>query len=39
MNINYEIIILLLLCSLLSVIEVDFIKDKKYLFWKLSFYI
>lgn len=38
MNINYEIIILLLLCSLLSVIEVDFIKDKKYLFWKLSFY-
>lgn len=38
MNISYGIVILLIICSVLSAIELDCIKEKKNLFWKISFY-
>lgn len=38
MNFNYLIILLIVLCSILSVAETNFVKNKKYLFWNISFY-
>lgn len=35
---NYGIILIIILFSLLSAVEIDFIKTKKYFFWKWSFY-
>lgn len=35
---NYGIILMIMIFSLLSSIEIDFIKTRKYLFWKWSFY-
>lgn len=35
---NYGIILMIAIFSLLSAVEIDFIKTKKYFFWKWSFY-
>ncbi len=35
---NYAIIFIIAVCSILSAMEVDCIKHKKFLFWKISFY-
>lgn len=39
MNFRYGIIILLIICSVLSAIELNFIEERKKLFWKISFYL
>lgn len=38
MDLKYLIVLLLAACSLLSSVVSGFIKDRRYLFWKLSFY-
>lgn len=38
MYFRYSIIVLIVLCTLVSALGLDFILHKKYLFWKVSFY-